>query len=191
MNIRKTAPLIGVFFAASVLLYACSPSSVNKSDMSTDAMTPSATVQAAEGTRQVSGQGDYNTSSSLDALRRGESPSSGPLKAIYFDFDSYGLRPEARETLKANATWLKANPAARVEVEGHCDERGTNEYNLALGAKRANAARDYLVTLGVTADRIKTVSYGEEIPVCKESSEGCWQQNRHARFAVGTSGPVS
>ncbi len=96
-----------------------------------------------------------------------------------------------RVTLKANAEWLKANPSARVEIEGHADERGTNEYNLALGAKRAQAAKDYLVTLGISAERLSTVSYGEETPVCREHTEGCWQRNRHDRFVVITEGPVS
>jgi len=131
---------------------------------------------------------------SLEALRRGEkpvTPASSPLKEVYFDFDRYDLKPEARATLKANAGWLKANPSARVEVEGHCDERGTNEYNLALGAKRAQAARDYLVSLGIAAGRLSTVSYGEEVPVCKEQTEDCWQKNRRARFVVAPARPGS
>ncbi|HYA28430.1 MAG TPA: OmpA family protein, partial [Acidobacteriota bacterium] len=91
----------------------------------------------------------------------------------------------------ANADWLKGNPAARVEIEGHCDERGTNEYNLALGAKRAQAARDYLANLGVNSNRLSTISYGEEIPVCKESNEACWKQNRRARFVISAAKPAS
>jgi peptidoglycan-associated lipoprotein len=93
--------------------------------------------------------------------------------------------------LRANADWLKRNPASRVEIEGHCDERGTNEYNLALGAKRAQSAKDFLATLGIGADRLSTISYGEEIPVCKEASEDCWQRNRRARFVVLPSRPAS
>lgn len=122
--------------------------------------------------------------SSLDALRKGEAPAPGPLKEIYFAFDSAALSDAARTTLRANADWLKANPAARVQIEGHCDERGTAEYNMALGAKRAQSAMDYLVTLGIAANRISTISYGEEIPVCKEQNEGCWAKNRRARFVV-------
>ena len=79
----------------------------------------------------------------------------------------------------------------RVEIEGHCDERGTNEYNLALGAKRAQAAKDFLATLGIGADRLSTISYGEEILVCKEASETCWQRNRRARFVILPSRPAS
>ena len=109
-------------------------------------------------------------------------PSSSPLKDIYFDFDRYDLRADARDVLKANADWLKQNPSATIEIEGHCDERGTAEYNLALGAKRAQSAKDYLTTLGVDAQRLSTISYGQEIPVCSEHTEECWQKNRHDRF---------
>jgi peptidoglycan-associated lipoprotein len=132
--------------------------------------------------------------SSLDQLREGKpavTPASSPLKDIYFSFDRYDLEGESRTTLKANADWLKRNAEVRIEIEGHCDERGTNEYNLALGAKRAQAAKDYLITLGISADRLSTISYGEEIPVCKESSESCWRQNRRARFVIIQARPAS
>lgn len=191
MDFRITAPLIGALFVGSLLLNACAPAAANKSDMSSSEMSSSATGESVEGKKTVADGGDVYASSSLDALRRGETPGTGPLKNIYFDFDSYGLRPEARETLKVNANWLKANPSVQIEIEGHCDERGTNEYNLALGAKRAQAAKDYLVTLGISADRFKTVSYGEEIPVCNETTEECWQKKRHARFAILPNVPVS
>jgi len=131
------------------------------------------------------------TTSSLDALRRGESADGGPLKDIQFNFDSAALSESARATLKANADWLKSNPAARVQIEGHCDERGAAEYNMALGAKRAQAAQDYLATLGIAANRMSTVSYGEEIPLCKEQNESCWAKNRRARFVVSESKPTS
>jgi peptidoglycan-associated lipoprotein len=130
------------------------------------------------------------SSSSLDQLRQGQrvgSDASSALKDIYFDFDRYDLQPEARTTLKANADWLKQNPSVTVQIEGHCDDRGTAEYNLALGAKRAQAAKDYLTTLGIPAQRVSTISYGEEIPTCREENEACWQQNRHDRFVTKTS----
>ncbi len=128
-------------------------------------------------------------SSSLDQLQKGQAvgtPSSSPLKDIYFDFDRADLRADARETLKANADWLKKNPTATVQIEGHCDERGTAEYNLALGARRAQSAKDYLVTLGIPVQRLSTVSYGQELPVCTEHNEDCWQKNRHDRFVTKT-----
>lgn len=127
------------------------------------------------------------TRSSLDQLRQGTvnpTPPSSPLKDIYFDFDRYDLHADGRQVLKANADWLKANPSTVVQIEGHCDERGTTEYNLALGAKRAQAAMDYLVTLGIAPGRLSTVSYGKELPVCQEHNEECWQKNRHDRFVM-------
>ena len=125
-----------------------------------------------------------NPGSSLEAHREGKPPASGPLGDIYFDFDQYDLRTDARDTLKTHAERLKGDPSAQVEIEGHCDERGTGEYNLALGAKRAQTAKDYLVTLGVPAKRITTITYGKELPVCSEHTDDCWQKNRHDRFVV-------
>lgn len=114
---------------------------------------------------------------------RGEGE-GGPLQDIHFAYDSFELASEARETLHANSDWLKSNSQAKVEVEGHCDERGTSEYNLALGAKRAKAARDYLVSLGISPERLSTISYGEEVPLCHESTESCWAQNRRSHFLI-------
>ena len=121
---------------------------------------------------------------SLDELRTGQSATAGPLKDIGYNFDSAALSETARTTLRSNADWLKANATARIQIEGHCDERGAADYNMALGAKRAQAAMDYLATLGVAANRMSTISYGEEIPMCKDKTEGCWAQNRRARFVV-------
>jgi peptidoglycan-associated lipoprotein len=103
---------------------------------------------------------------------------------VYFDFDQYDLTAPARETLKQHADWLLANPAFDLLVEGHCDERGTAEYNLALGERRANAAKDYLAGLGVDARRITTISYGEELPVDAGHDEAAWTKNRRAHFVV-------
>ena len=130
---------------------------------------------------------------SLEALQKGEAPvtpKESPLKEIYFDFDDYQLSTTARETLKANYDWLSKNPTITVEIEGHCDERGTTEYNLALGAKRAQAAKDYLATLGISAGRLSTISYGKEVPVCQEHNEACWQRNRRDRFVAHTAKPA-
>lgn len=123
--------------------------------------------------------------SSLEAFESGRRPpatDSGPLKDLHFAFDSYELDEGARQILRDNAEWLKDNPSVRVEIEGHCDERGTVEYNLALGAKRARAAKDYLSTLGVSQDRMSTISYGEELPLCSEHTEACWADNRRCHF---------
>jgi peptidoglycan-associated lipoprotein len=169
----------------------CAPSASSKPDPSVATPDKSAEKQLGEGQRGPTKESTAQAGSSLDDLREGKPPTSGPLKDIFFGFDRYDLEAEARSTLKANADWLKKNPAGRVEIEGHCDERGTNEYNLALGAKRAQAAKDYLVTLGIATERLSTISYGEEIPVCKEPNESCWRQNRRARFVIIPSRPAS
>jgi len=102
------------------------------------------------------------------------------LKKVGFDFDSDYLGKEARATLAGNADWLKAHSALKVQVAGHCDERGTIAYNLALGQRRAEAVRDYYVMLGVSGDRVATISYGKEKPECAKHNEACWQRNRRA-----------
>ena len=106
------------------------------------------------------------------------------LKEVYFDFDKYDIRAEDAKTLDANAAWLKSNADNLVLIEGHCDERGTNEYNLALGERRAKATMNYLVSQGIQANRITIISYGEERPVCSEKTEACWAKNRRASFIV-------
>jgi peptidoglycan-associated lipoprotein len=106
------------------------------------------------------------------------------LQDIYFDFDKYDIRPSDARTLDANAAWLKSNPNHLVLIEGHADERGTNEYNLALGERRAKSTMNYLVSQGVQANRITIISYGEERPTCTEHTEGCWAKNRRSHFLV-------
>ncbi len=105
-------------------------------------------------------------------------------EAIYFDFDRSFIRPEYRPILKEKADYLKDNPNVRIRIEGNCDERGTNEYNLALGERRANSARKFLISLGVSAGQIETVSYGEERPLALGHSKGAWAQNRRDDFAI-------
>jgi len=113
-------------------------------------------------------------------------PGAAPekLEAIYFDFDKYTIKTEGREALKRNAEWLQKNADKKVVIEGNCDERGTNEYNMALGQRRADAAAKYLMDLGIAKDRVSMVSYGEEKPICKEASEECWSKNRRDDFIV-------
>jgi peptidoglycan-associated lipoprotein len=104
------------------------------------------------------------------------------LETVYFDYDSYTLSPEARQALARNAGWLKENAGISVTIEGHCDERGSDEYNLALGERRAVAVKNYLATLGVAAARLSVVSYGEEHPAVAGHDESAWLQNRRAAF---------
>ncbi len=110
----------------------------------------------------------------------------GLLGDVYFEFDKATLTDTTRSQLGKNADFLKSQDGEDfvIQIEGHCDERGTNDYNLALGDKRANSARDYLVSLGVSRDRLKLISYGEERPQCEDSNEDCWQLNRRAYFRV-------
>lgn len=109
---------------------------------------------------------------------------AGYLEDVFFDTNKAELRQEARDTLADDASWLKAHPSIDISVEGHCDERNTEEYNLALGWRRANAVKSYLVALGVGRDRISTISYGEERPFALCHNESCWSQNRRAHVVI-------
>lgn len=180
---RLSALMYGVMFFAFLALAGCPPPATTKPEAAAPAPQASAAPKPAPAPAPAS--------SSLEAARRGVAPAASPLKDISFDFDKYDLKAEARAALKTNADWLKANASARVEIEGHCDERGTNEYNLALGAKRAQAAKDYLATLGISKERLSTISYGEELPVCKEHNDECWQKNRRAHFVIVSARPAS
>jgi peptidoglycan-associated lipoprotein len=101
-----------------------------------------------------------------------------PLGTAYFDLDSAEIRDDARPVLQRNAEWLKRWPSTHVSIEGHCDERGSSEYNLALGERRANAVKGYLLDPGIASDRVIVISKGKEAPECMLANEGCWQQNR-------------
>ena len=118
-------------------------------------------------------------------------PPAGPTDAelflrevrdAYFDYDKAEIRPDARAALSKTGDFLKNYPRFKVTIEGHCDERGSTEYNLGLGDRRAAAVKQYIVSLGVSADRISTVSFGKEKPFCMEHNEACWQQNRRGHF---------
>jgi peptidoglycan-associated lipoprotein len=125
---------------------------------------------------------DLEEPESADIL--GERELAFELKDALFDYDKYDIRPDAKAALDDTAEWLNENKGVNVIVEGHCDERGTNEYNLALGEKRARAARNYLLSKGIAHARVQTISYGEEKPVCIQSGESCWQKNRRAHFVA-------
>jgi len=114
----------------------------------------------------------------LDELNKGY------LKDTFFDFDKYDVRADQRDALAANAAWMKKYPSVKVRVEGHCDERGTDKYNMALGDKRANAVKDYLVSLGIDSGRVETISFGKSKPFADGHNEEAWAQNRRGHFVV-------
>lgn len=129
----------------------------------------------------------------LDEARRQEEAARRKIMAardlfmnenIYFDFDKSNLKPEAQEVLKRKAEWLRKNPGESVIIEGHCDERGTNEYNLALGDRRAQSAKNFLLDLGIEESRLTTVSYGEERPADPQHNEEAWSKNRRDHFVI-------
>lgn len=107
-----------------------------------------------------------------------------PLLAIFFDFDEYSIREDMWDRIKQNAKYLLEHPEVKIELQGNCDERGTNEYNMALGAKRAGEVKKVLTKLGIEENRMNTISFGEEKPLCKESNEDCWAINRRVDFII-------
>jgi len=120
----------------------------------------------------------------LEEARMFKFKSTAELKDIHFSFDKYDLDEQSRTILTENANFLKQNPLVKVEIQGHCDERGTNNYNLALGHRRAVSTKKYLMAQGIDASRLRVISYGEEKPFCGESNENCWWRNRRAHFMV-------
>jgi len=123
--------------------------------------------------------------SSLERSKRGLPPEEdGILKDVHFGYDSYELDGTARDALTRNLDWLRQNSRAKIELEGHCDSRGTIEYNLALGAKRSKSVKDYLVGQGIAAERVSTISYGKELPLCHEENDACWARNRRVHSVI-------
>jgi peptidoglycan-associated lipoprotein len=122
--------------------------------------------------------------SGREGMQSGVERSATELRTIYFEFDAYSLQSDARNRLEQNAQYMREHPQARIEVQGNCDDRGSTEYNLALGQRRAEAARRYLVNLGIDAGRIDTISFGEENPAVRGHSETAWAKNRRDDFVL-------
>lgn len=167
----KTPPSVNVVTVvlASMLCGACAHTMAKKSSPTESATSAS------------------NSSSAEPSLRENVMRSIPQLRTVHFDYDSAFLKPEARTILVANAQWLKEHDGMRVQVSGNCDQRGTVEYNLALGQRRAAAVREYYLHMGVPGDYIATISYGKEKPVCEESNEACWSKNRRAETLAASS----
>jgi peptidoglycan-associated lipoprotein len=179
-NLLKSGTLA---LAAVALVVACSPKPAPEPPPPPPAATPTPTIVTLEPTPAPTpkptprSQEDDIKAMSLDRV-------SSYLKPVFFDYDKADLRGDARDVLAANAAWLKSHPTILFTIEGHCDERGTAQYNLALGDRRANSAKEYLVSLGVDAGRVKTVSYGKERPFATGHDEDSWAKNRRGHFVV-------
>jgi peptidoglycan-associated lipoprotein len=157
------------------------PQGQNGSEASPAAQAADDAATGADAARETAKNGE----TSDEAQERAAAAKAG-LNPVYFDYDRSVIRADAREVLLANAEWLKANPTAKLRIEGNCDERGAIEYNQALGQRRAAGARKYLADQGIAAERISLVSYGKEKPVCTAQTEECWQKNRRGDFVVVT-----
>ncbi len=172
--------LVVMLFALTLLAAGCAKKPVAE-EPSMMEETPQVEIQQQEPVAVVEQQVD-DAAAAREAAEAAARRAMGGLVRIHFDFDQYVLTATAKQTLANNAQLLKAAPAVKVQVEGHCDERGSDEYNLALGEKRALATKNYLVSLGVAADRMSVISYGEELPLDAVQSEAAWAKNRRAEF---------
>jgi len=164
-------------FAAALLLAACSTPSE-------EASTTSGSGSSGTGTTSQSSSGDTGSTITRPAPGSQEDLTVEVGDRVFFDYDMYNIRADQRGTVEALAAWLDTNPSVTLSIEGHADERGTREYNLALGERRANSVRDYLVALGINPARLSTVSFGEERPAVLGSNDSAWAQNRRGVFVV-------
>jgi peptidoglycan-associated lipoprotein len=175
---RVSLVLVVAALAALALLVACSkqePASTPPAASTAPGPAPASTGWTPESKPPQSLQ----VETSADVFNR-----QGVLKRVHFDTDKYDIRTEDRQILKDNAVWLLAHSQFKLTIEGHCDERNTESYNLALGERRANAAKEYLAGLGISPTKIQTVSFGKSKPACTTSDEGCWSQNRRSEFIL-------
>jgi peptidoglycan-associated lipoprotein len=177
--------LLGVILLISTLaLWGCpKKSQVTSSPENLKGTAPSG--ESAPGAGESKDEQAAKQRAKEEAMERAATAAAG-LQPIYFDFDRSSIREDARSAMTVNAQWLKSNPAVKIRIEGNSDERGTREYNQALGQRRATSAKKYLVDMGISAKRISLISYGKEKSVCGESSEGCWQKNRRDDFIAVT-----
>lgn len=182
MSRERSLALLSVLVIAPVVLTGCPKSKPKPAP----AAAPVAVAQPVDPAPSTPSEGDP-VESPLDGellAATEHAYRTGLLGDVYFDFDQSSLREDARARLSRNAEFLRSRPEFVVQVEGHCDERGTNDYNLALGERRAQAVREYLSQLGLGSNRLRTISFGEERPTCTQSDESCWQRNRRAHFVL-------
>jgi peptidoglycan-associated lipoprotein len=178
MKMWKTSLILSIFAIAALTLAGCcgpEPAPYDSS-LATVEVEPEPVVVEAEPVVVVEEEPSPTLAESAAA--------AGALKKTYFAFDKANLTPTAVEKLDKTAAWMQQNPSAKIEIAGHCDERGTNEYNMALGERRANSAKKYLVSMGISSDRLMTISYGEERPVDPGHDEAAWARNRRNEYAI-------
>ncbi len=179
-----SAYLLVLIFALTLLVSGCAKEPVADEAAMMDGTTEVAVVEE-QAMGVVEQQVDEGAAAAARAAAEAEAAANraaNDLKRIYFDFDQHVLTESAKDQLAINAQLLKAAPSVKVKVEGYCDERGSDEYNLALGEKRALATKNYLVSLGVAAGRLSVISYGEEMPIDPANTEEAWAKNRRAEF---------
>ena len=191
---RLVPGVLAVLLAVSMLVAACAkrPAIIQASSPAPSAAATAVTPPAAVAAAPAAKAEPQPPAASPPTTAAPVTPPPPPkefearseLKPIHFDFDKYAIRTGDAKILDANAEWLRANPDSLLLIEGHCDERGTNEYNMALGDRRAKATANYLLGRGVKASQVTTISYGEERPACTEHNESCWSQNRRAELKV-------
>jgi peptidoglycan-associated lipoprotein len=182
----KMTYLMAAIFCVSIMAAGCAKKEVVKGGEEPIAAPPTATEKAAPAAPEKEQTAPDSAGMKEESLQDDmkEAVPAESLQTVYFDFDSFGLSADARDTLKKNAEWMLKNPGTKVQVQGNCDERGSAEYNLALGENRAKAAVKYLTTLGVKADSMSYISFGKEKPVDPASNEAAWAKNRRADFAI-------
>lgn len=182
MRTNSTMRLALLLAAVLVVLPACKkdapPAPTPRQTATAPEPAPAPATQAAP----PAGEWEQTESTAQTFLSAEEINAGNYLRKVYFDTDRSDIRADQRATLQANATWLREHPDVRILIEGHCDARNTREYNLALGDRRAQATRDYLISLGIPDSRIETISYGEERPAAMGEGEAVWSQNRRAEF---------
>lgn len=185
--LKLSTRLLVMFFVLSLMVAGCAKKPVASEEEGAAESTPSVTVVEDQTVSAVDEQPVEESSSAasdVEATRGLLGNNAAELQRIHFDFDQYVLTDTAKRILASNAELMKDSPGVRVKVEGYCDERGSDEYNLALGEKRALATKNYLVSLGVLASRLSIISYGEEMPLDPAHTEEAWAKNRRAEFRV-------
>jgi peptidoglycan-associated lipoprotein len=181
MNRKVRVSFMLILLLGIVSLWGCP----KKTEVTTSPETQKENIAAQQAPAAPSNESKATEAKPEGTVEKATSTAEG-LKPVYFDFDKSFIRDEAKTIMQANAEWLKANPKAKIKIEGNCDERGTIEYNQALGQRRALSAKKYLTDLGISGHRISLISYGKEKPICSEHEESCWQKNRRDDFVVLT-----